>query len=99
MEHLFAWGHRNFLPAQRFWAEYKTSFPLFLGNGLFLATDTHGKVIMKSSSAQWKNEALFFWTEGAAPPNSVSVVCIGESDAEQSTDASPQGLLNTQTFD
>lgn len=30
MEHLFAWGYWSFLPAQRFWSEYKASFCLFL---------------------------------------------------------------------
>lgn len=35
MEHLFAWGQWSFLPAQRFWSEYKASFPLFLRNVLF----------------------------------------------------------------
>lgn len=35
MEHLFARGHWSFLPAQRFWSEYKASIPLFLRNGPF----------------------------------------------------------------
>lgn len=50
LEHLFAWGHWSVLPALRFGPEYKASFPLLLGTGLFWQA-IRGDVI-KSSSAQ-----------------------------------------------